>query len=355
MARSIFGETSPEEAELLHTFLHGQPELQQQYELLLNTLASSSEAGISEAKKTEREESIRRIIKKAERAGKEKTGSRTVIFRRYIPLAAASIMLLIIGGWFFFSRDNGFAGGQEKTAPAVVTQNGARKQVVLPDGSKVWLNGGSKLFYNNDFNGAAREVTLEGEAFFDVVKNTSRPFIVHANNINIKVLGTAFNVKAYVEDEKVETTLYRGLVNITKSHDASFQPIMLYPNQKIIIPKEVLNDNLQNDNRTSASTTIKKSIVIQQIDSAKLEPQRIETAWMYNRLEFRGDDFKELAQKLERWYNVEITFEDESVKKLSFSGSFEKETVEQALQALSVANSFNYKISEHEIFISSSK
>lgn len=153
-------------------------------------------------------------------------------------------------------------------------------------------------------------------------------------------------------DENVETTLYRGLVNVSKSDDNSFQPILLYPNQKLILPRAT---HSKAETAKVAAASEKNSIIIKQIDSTKAEPLRIETAWIYNRLEFRGDDFATLAAKLERWYNVKINFADTQVQKLNFNGSFEKETVEQALKALKTANSFNYKMNNNEILISSSK
>jgi transmembrane sensor len=109
----------------------------------------------------------------------------------------------------------------------------------------------------------------------------------------------------------------------------------------------------------SKPTTVIKAqprFTISHIDSTKKENERIETAWVYSRLEFRGDKFSALAQKLQRWYNVTINFTDDKVKELEFNGSFEKETVEQAFAALKVANSlFTYKIENHEIFVGSSE
>lgn len=352
MARSVFGEDTPEEKELLQKFLQENPQIQQQYEMLSTVLPNQQ----SEQREVAENSTALNIIEKANRIYGTKKGV-TTGFKKYAPLAAAAIVLFIATSWFFFPRKGISGSGKEVLKTAFTTSNGSRKHMTLPDGSKVWLNAGSKLYYITDFKKAAtREVKLEGEGFFEVVKNVAKPFIVHANNINIKVLGTAFNVKAYQEDLNVETTLYRGLVNITKSNDNTFQPIMLYPNQKIIVPTLLGEDVIESGKtQLSTNTTIKKSIIIQQIDSTKVEPLRIETAWMYNRLEFRGDDFTRLAQKLERWYNVKIVFEDEKLKQLSFNGSFEKENIEQALLALSTANSFHYKINNHEVFISTNQ
>lgn len=341
MARSIFGEASPQEERELQDHLKDNPALQQQFEVLSQTLRHS------QTLENEQQLTATRIIEKTR--GLQKL-PRSIRLKKYWPIAAASVMAVIVASLFFVNRIQPSTVAMPEQ-PHLIAQNGERRQSVLPDGSKVWLNSGSRLYFINDFKGATREVRLDGEAFFDVVKNPARPFIVHAANVDIKVLGTAFNVKAY-SDADVETTLYRGLINIARADDKNFQPIMLYPNQKIILPRHAAG------NKAAASVAqpqIPGFIAIRQIDSTKIESLRIETAWMYNRLEFRGDDFAALAKKLERWYNVTIVFKDEAVKKLSFNGSFERENIEQAMLALSTANFFQYKIKNNEIFISSAK
>lgn len=210
-------------------------------------------------------------------------------------------------------------------------------------------------FLKNDFTGTTREVKLEGEAFFDVVKNPSRPFIVHASGIDIKVLGTAFNVKAYPEDKTVETTLLRGLVQVFDQKNPTKAPIELRPNQKLVIASAEADEAIKDPGQKIA-VSIKALPLITRIDSTKKENERFETAWVYSRLEFRGDNFETLAKKLERWYNVTIIFRDENVKQLNFNGSFEKETVEQAFVALKEAKLFTYQINNrHEIFVGSSE
>jgi ferric-dicitrate binding protein FerR (iron transport regulator) len=127
---------------------------------------------------------------------------------------------------------------------------------------------------------------------------------------------------------------------------------VLHPNEKLIVEKIAANkaEKLP-DNNTAITTTAKKEYSITPLNTTIKEEERIETAWIYNRLEFRGDSFEELAGKLERWYNVKIIFKDEGVKQLSFNGSFENETVEQALKALKTATPFNFTIEGKEISI----
>jgi transmembrane sensor len=174
------------------------------------------------------------------------------------------------------------------------------------------------------------------------------------------VLGTAFNVKSYPEDKTVETTLYRGSVKVFRHEESEKQAFHLKPNEKLTLLKEAATvpENLSQTTTTlSPDKAIPAIPTIAHIDSTKKENERIETAWVYNRLEFRGDNFEELAKKLERWYNVRVVFTDEKVKQLTVDGSFEKETVEQAFVALKTGFPITYKmnLSNHEIFVGSAK
>ena len=355
MAKVLNHEASTSEEAELRDLLQKNSSLQQQYDLLIHIWKEK------EDKNKDEEDARRHILKIINRAETEQVREDFVIThkrrrrRNYITLA---LLLLIISGtfitYFSFKRTASSTGKEQEV---LVAKNGSRIRSLLPDGTTVWLNAGSQLFMENDFSGATREVRLEGEAFFDVVKNPERPFIVHASDIDIRVLGTAFNVKAYPEDETVETTLLRGLVEVYDQKDIKKAPIELRPNQKLVLPKQAASGAppvSQLNNVPVIQPMPRFSIT--RIDSTKKEDERFETAWVYSRLEFRGDDFETLARKLERWYNVTIVFTDEKVKQLNFNGSFEKETVDQAFVALKEANAFVYKINEnHEISVGSSQ
>jgi ferric-dicitrate binding protein FerR (iron transport regulator) len=191
---------------------------------------------------------------------------------------------------------------------------------------------------------------LDGEAFFDVVKDPAHPFIVHTSSLNIKVLGTSFNVKAYSRDKTMETTLIKGAVEVTRKDAPNAPRILLRPNEKLIFHAEP-------PAKDAAATTASSStndVVVTTLKPYKGPNDLVETAWLRNRLEFRGDSFEELAAKMERWYNVRISFTDEGMKQnqqFRFTGSFEKETVTQALDELKLTAGFNYTINNNEIDI----
>jgi transmembrane sensor len=358
IARNLSGEASETEQKELSEILLRDEQLHQHYDLLTriwvvkqNSLQNEDD---SSAKDT-----VSHIISMAENEDEPKPLliiSEPRIKKRRTWMAAASILIVAIGGWSWFGNKS--SGAQEKKHEIIEAHNGSRTRSVLADGSTVWLNAGSKLYYENDFTGTTREIRLDGEAFFDIVKKTDHPFIVHTSGIDIKVLGTSFNVKSYPEDKTVETTLYRGSVKVFRHEESEKKAIQLKPNEKLILSKEaaIAEENLSYQTKTSSPAKAISAIsTIAHIDSTKKENERIETAWVYNRLEFRGDNFEVLARKLERWYNVTIVFTDETVKELSFVGTFETETVEQAFRSLKVANTFNYKINNHEIFVGSAK
>ena len=119
----------------------------------------------------------------------------------------------------------------------ISTRYGSRTKLLLPDSTQVWLNSGSKLSYNKTYGNGTREVTLSGEAYFDVVKNPAHPFIIHTVNIDIKVLGTAFNVKSFPGEKNTETSLIRGSIEVTFKNRPS-EKIILKPNEKLITANE---------------------------------------------------------------------------------------------------------------------
>jgi len=342
----------------LHELLQQDEVLQQQYDLLARIWKEKHD-DIKDEDNINASTTISRIMN---RAADESNDADMVTRRKrrrnrikaYIVVSAFAGIITSI---FLINNNNDKPPSAEQPKQEVIaTPKGSRSQNILADGTTVWLNGESKLHYENDFTGATREVTLEGEAFFDVVKQTNRPFIVHTSGIDIKVLGTAFNVKSYPEDKNVETTLYRGSVEVSRQKDSSKHAIKLIPNHTLVFPKQAANEapKLSEEKRPLAKE-IPVRPIITPIDSTKKENERIETAWVYSRLEFRVVRFEEVAKKLERWYNIAIIFKDEKVKNLNVYATFKNETVEEAFAALKVGFPIKYKINNHEVYVESSR
>ncbi|MBN1791990.1 MAG: FecR family protein [Bacteroidales bacterium] len=228
---------------------------------------------------------------------------------------------------------------------------GSKTRIVLPDGSVVTLNSGSYLRYPSTFDSVNRFAFIQGEAFFDIKKDARNPFIVKTTDLTIKVLGTRFNVKSYSDEKTVETTLVSGSIEIYKNGSASVdikRVLILKPNQQAIYEKQtgdIAISKKVEDANDKALKPIRSFLIQKKVD---LDPV---IAWKDNRMIFRDESFSELSKKMERWYNVEIEIQNDDLSKALFSGIFEKETVEQALNALTIATPFDYKMNKNKIII----
>ena len=306
MARSLSGESTLEENKELQLILQNNVSLQQQYDLLERFWKRPNiDNKASENLSLNTDKNIARIVQLANTTDMsqhlELTPSVRGRKRRTFLYSAACALIIFCCATIFLwqgksiVKDNSIAGLQVLVAP-----NGSRSKTILPDGSVVWLNAGSKIYYNKDFSGKLREVRLEGEAFFDIQHNIQKPFIVHASDINIKVLGTAFNVKSYPADTSVETTLIRGLVQVTSSNDKQGKPIFLHPNEKIIINKNI--DAFVSDKSGELSIEKKDqpiSFKITRLSPTGPKEEPIETAWVNNRLVFKGTHATDAIDRLE--------------------------------------------------------
>lgn len=268
-------------------------------------------------------------------------------------VAAAASVLLVGSLIWYFSRSTTTELAQEtpvvqaKTSSEIVTRNGSRTRVTLPDGSIVWLNAGSKLNYDKSFGVDQREVTLTGEAYFDVVKNPDLPFVIHTNRIDVRVLGTQFNVKSYPGDLTTEAALVQGSIEVLLRNKQSGK-IILKPNQKIIVGEDSIQQSPTNALVAKKEEPIVsiKSLTYDQKDSAA-----VETAWVQNKLVFVDEPLEEVAKLLERWYGVNISFSNQKIAKTSLTGTFANESIQEALHALSITEPFTYKFKDAKTIV----
>lgn len=252
---------------------------------------------------------------------------------RYAAIAASIITILALVR-FWPQADKPVSKGE---LALFTTNKGARSQVMLPDGSKVWLNAGSRLNYAKNFTaGNTREVSLEGEAFFIVTADANRPFFVHTNAIHIKVLGTSFNVRAYPGEDSAVASLVLGSVAVAADEKAE-QGIILRPNEKLVVPVRPLADKSATEHTAPAALPAYKSKLTAVRDSIYTE-----TAWVQNKLAFKHLELEKVAEMLEQWYGVEIGFRNEKKKQLYFTGVFDNETLVQVMNALETTLSFTW-------------
>jgi len=199
----------------------------------------------------------------------------------------------------------------------VVVKQGIRATVTLPDQSKVWMNSNSKLVYNAGVNNT-REVKLTGEAFFKVFKDKIHPFIVSANNIKVQVLGTSFNVKARIGSDIIETSLVEGSIKLSGTELS--QDYYLKPNEKAIYSNSL------------------KTIKIESTDN------EVETAWKYNKLQFKSERFADVIKRLEEWYGVKIISKCPKIENDLLSGSFKGESLETVLETFTIQYKIRYNV-----------
>ena len=245
--------------------------------------------------------------------------------------------------FYFFNPFTAASPTPVATKSEVSTRPGSRTKLVLPDGSSVWLNAGSKLTYSKDFGTRERNVSLTGEAFFDVVSNAEIPFEITTPTMQVKVLGTAFNVKSYPSEKTSETTVIRGTVEIISNRRPN-EKFVLKPNEKLVVSNAV-------SGKEGAAQSKEPFITLGSPTYYKEDSTIIETSWVENRLVFDDEPFSEIAVKMERFYGVKVIFESKSTEKLRLTGSFINETIEQALHALEMTGGFHYKIDQNTVTI----
>jgi transmembrane sensor len=232
----------------------------------------------------------------------------------------------------------------------VTTRKGSKSNVQLPDGTMAWLNADSKLTYDENFRGEFREVTLEGEAYFDVVKDKTRPFIIHTKTIDIKVLGTAFNVRAYETEKNTETSLFRGSVEVTL-HNSPEKKIILKPNEKLMVNNKSLSFTRRKDIGKN-HTPVTADITVGKVHFEAKDSSAWETLWIKNKLVFDEESLEEVALKIERWYDVKVIINgDEALKSTAYTGIFENENLFQVMEALKITGNFKYTINKDIITI----
>ncbi len=277
-------------------------------------------------------------------------GSHLNGIRRWLSYAAAALVFISIGLAGRFVLEGHY--GAKPSICRMIVAKGQKSIVVLPDSTVVSLNSESELSYSSDFGKENREVSLTGEAYFRVTHDAKHPFLVNARELKIKVYGTEFNIKCYKEDKTIETTLVKGSLSISKK---SSKEIFLKPNQQYVYSEKAESESViaVNKNEKKAETEKIKTTKLQPLEQRKVQivdPFPV-TAWKDQKLVFDDDSFSDVVIKLERWYDVKVIIESDKVKQYRYKGTFESETIEQALSALKFATPFNYTINKRTIYI----
>lgn len=355
----LSGEASPEELEELDTLVRSQPHLNLQIELFTK-IWNSRHQGLPLSKELAFSRHMQRLSSHlAEPAMKyenppEETEPALPVQQKAVNHPKFRFLLLLSGiAASFFSIVIFIfppAGKQKISHPAeniVTTKPSSRSKIQLPDGTQVWLNADSRLVYDENFTGSLREVQLSGEAYFDVVKEKNHPFIIHTASIDIRVLGTAFNVRSYKNEKITETSLFRGSVEIT-THNNPERKIMLRPNEKLVIqnPQARAKNPADDGNADDMPVMTLLKLHIQKKDSSAAE-----ILWMKNKLSFDGESLENVALKIERWYDVKVSISNNKLKTGKYTAVFENESLQEVMEALRLTGNFTYTISKKEVTI----
>jgi ferric-dicitrate binding protein FerR (iron transport regulator) len=243
--------------------------------------------------------------------------------RNFILTVAATVAILVGCALFLFR----FGKTQEKPRfVEVLAPKGIKSSLLLPDGSKVMLNSESRLIYPAFFTGDTREISFEGEAFFDIKTDLKRPFIVNISKIKVRVVGTRFNLRSYKEDDKIEATLEKGIIDFI--NPVSGKETRLKPGEQAVFDK--------------------RSALVQ---VRKVDPQ-LYSGWKTGKFYFKSQSFEEIVRVLERRFAVTIEIRSERLKKEVFTGDFVRgENLDQILSIMKMNTKMSYYQKEQTYII----
>jgi transmembrane sensor len=329
VSRHLAGEASVEEEAELQDFIEQLPEYKKRYEVLVSYWGKSKQREALDVDNAYLK--IREQISSDSHSGAPKV-QRKIFFLNYTWAARIAATLLIatgIGLYLYYSTP---ARTYLVRLAWDVKQNskGERSKITLADGTTVWLNAESTLKYPEEFSPGSREVYLSGEAFFNVAKNPQKPFIIHLNNGKVRVLGTSFNVKAFDNDNIIETSVVTGKVAfIPEKFKADISPdtVLLLPNHKAVYSKQLKTVNTERTNSVD------------------------DKAWVDGRMIFKSETFEQIARELERNYGKQVVFSSENLKSCRFTATFQNNTLEEVMMLLSQTNDYQYEIKEDKLII----
>jgi len=217
----------------------------------------------------------------------------------------------------------GPAGSSPELAYNTLSTNaGNQYRLILPDGSRIWLNAESSVKFPVNFGSRERNVEITGEAYFEIAPDAERPFMVHYNDIKVQVLGTSFNVNAYTDESVVATTLVEGAVKVVSGSNHS----VLAPGQQV----QVSGKNMQVMNDVNTSEVV---------------------AWKNDEFYFRRADIRSIMRQLARWYNIKVDYESQDVGEHFYARIPRSAPLSEALKALSLTGKVHFKTGERTVTV----
>ena len=227
----------------------------------------------------------------------------------------------------YVAENDAVSGFKPAVYNDLITPKGGGYTLQLADGTMVWLNADSKLSFPVAFTDSTRHIYLEGEAYFEVAHNGS-PFIVTSGEMDIRVMGTSFNVSAYANDSNKKTTLVEGKVRVDLHNKNAVTREFLTPNKQAVV------------------STGKSQIVIAEVDASQYN------SWVDGKLEFNNETLEDVLKKLARWYDFEYEFSNQKAKGLHFSGRLDnQEKISSILHMLEMTTNVKFEVEDDKIVV----
>lgn len=319
------GELNPEQKQAVLDWVNSS-RVNEQYFIKLMNLWATQTVSNDKASEDEYNQMLKLVQQKEDLSGNN-------IFKKLFWAAAAVIVLLIASNIFLLSIKKEITGIQKEISSVLLppknfesykelyTNKGVKASLLLPDSSIVFLNSDTKIIYPDRFDSLTRNVKIEGEAYFKVVKDTLRPMIVTTGKgFAVRVWGTEFNLRANENDTEAQATLYNGKIDIIREKNGKVLITPVQPNETITVGKD----------------NICTKVILN-------EPEKL-MAWRDGKLIFDNTPLSEAAKMLERWYGVEVVVADKSILDFRFTSTFEQESIVQVMELLKIIAYIDYTI-----------
>ena len=337
----LSGEAGPEDLAALDRMLAEHPERQAQLEMLGDWYTHAAPGGPG-LRKGALQRHFQRLNQQQELPPRGK-GRRFFLFAIGMAASLAGLAFFV---YHFTPKKTAAPAAQN----SVSTKRGSKSKIQLPDGSQVWLNADSRLVYDESFRGSAREVQLCGEAYFDVAKDPRHPFIIHTKTIDVLVLGTVLNVRSYSNDRNTEAVLIHGSVQVSLHNDPE-RKIILRPNDKVVVQNGALLLTSGPKPAAKKEDDTARVLSLGRAHFSHNDTIATEVLWVKNKLAFDKESLESVALKMERWFDVKVTIQEDALKQTEYSGVFEDETLPQVMEALRLTGNFHYSIHRREVTI----
>lgn len=302
--------TTPEDLDKLRLYLHDDPQLSSWLEKQI----TESSTNIDIEVKKRMLNNIRQQLETKHSIRKNKKNI-TISYLKWAVILAVPIALFI--SLYYNLRI-------ENPSELIVAANqGEKANVVLPDGSKIAINSASNVTYYSNYNKKYRSLKLNGEAYFEIAHDKSKPFIVDCSGAKIEVLGTTFGIKAYKDDDEIFVVLRTGKIEM-QTPKANF---IVYPNERIIYNKKT------------------KNIYKEKVTASDF------TDWRYNRLRFENETLENIVHTISRMHNIKIQFKNEDLKTQRFTGTVDNKNIKTVMDMISLTSSIGYKIQDSAVVL----